>query len=387
MWAHVTSAEIQKHISNIFVKHHDSWLQFSSNFEHCFCQIRPCFYEATLHVPLSTVLQSGTLCAENVPIGVLEVRWSCGECVGMCELSPLRHVKTHSHAIYSINSINVKTPHIFFQVCRVNLWGSFPSSCHQSVLSGLVLFGFCRFVIKPLHLYVLCFREPLEVQDLLYLVSLPSSQPFASPCQSYYPGESRQYSCLMKTKAKDAMCNKHRSDLKKRSHVEFLFLHSFVTSWPSFFPKVWVVAKYGRLRLCEVEIFTEPLPTVTQVGGSRGQGKMTKVSSVENRWRNFSLWRGESPFGWAFSLHVVQCCNWPTQTADMLGAPWIWGCLNQNLSRSPSTMVPLAMSLSVLFAVPTTYPLNSQTKLGKRWTHRNCLEISWITPAKHLFSY
>ena len=167
----------------------------------------------------------------------------------------------------------------------MNLWGSFPSSCHQSVLSGLELFGFCRFVIKPLHLYVLCFREPWEVQDLLYLVSLPSSQPFASPCQSDYPGESRQYSCLMKTKAKDAkgnvmyvptvtlldvkLCNKHRSDLKKRSHVEFLFLHSFVTSWPSFFPEVWVVAKYGRLRLCEVEIFTEPLPTVTQVGGSR----------------------------------------------------------------------------------------------------------------------
>lgn len=53
----------------------------------------------------------------------------------------------------------------------------------------------------------------------------------------------------------------------------------FVTS---FFPEVWVVAKYGRLRLCEVEIFTEPLPTVTQVGGSRRvKGKMTKVSSVE----------------------------------------------------------------------------------------------------------
>ena len=33
-------------------------------------------------------------------------------------------------------------------------------------------------------------------------------------------------------------------------------LHSF---------EVWVVAKYGRLRLCEVELFTEPLPTVTQV--------------------------------------------------------------------------------------------------------------------------
>ena len=30
--------------------------------------------------------------------------------------------------------------------------------------------------------------------------------------------------------------------------------------------QVWVVAKYGRLRLCEVELFTEPLPTVTQVG-------------------------------------------------------------------------------------------------------------------------
>ena len=30
--------------------------------------------------------------------------------------------------------------------------------------------------------------------------------------------------------------------------------------------EVWVVAKYGRLRLCEVELFTEPLPTVTQVG-------------------------------------------------------------------------------------------------------------------------
>ena len=58
------------------------------------------------------------------------------------------------------------------------------------------------------------------------------------------------------------------------------------------------MAKYGRLRLCEVEIFTEPLPTVTQVGGSRRvKGKMTKVSSAENRSRNFSLWRGESPFG------------------------------------------------------------------------------------------
>eukprot|EP00913_Durusdinium_trenchii_P032744 g30652.t1 len=33
---------------------------------------------------------------------------------------------------------------------------------------------------------------------------------------------------------------------------------------------VWVVAKYGRLRLCEVELFTEPLPTVTQVSFDYG---------------------------------------------------------------------------------------------------------------------
>ena len=37
-----------------------------------FCQIRPCYYEATVHIPLSSVLQLGTLCAEDVPIGVLK---------------------------------------------------------------------------------------------------------------------------------------------------------------------------------------------------------------------------------------------------------------------------------------------------------------------------
>lgn len=104
--------------------------------------------------------------------------WGALELWGMwCELSPLRHVKTHSHAI------NVKTSHIFNQVCRVNLWGSFPSSCHQSVLSGLELFGFCRFVIKPLHLsdvsgnhgksktFCISFPSP-RVSDLHLLVNL-----------------------------------------------------------------------------------------------------------------------------------------------------------------------------------------------------------------------
>jgi len=34
-------------------------------------EVSPCLYEATLHVPLDTVLQQGTLCAENVPIGIM----------------------------------------------------------------------------------------------------------------------------------------------------------------------------------------------------------------------------------------------------------------------------------------------------------------------------
>ena len=66
---------------------------------------------------------------------------------------------------------------------------------------------------------------------------------------------------------------------------------AFTVSWPSFFPEVWVVAKYGRLRLCEVEIFTEPLPTVTQVGGSR---------RVQVRWQRLALQKIDeeiSPFG------------------------------------------------------------------------------------------
>ena len=35
-------------------------------------EVRPCSYEAILHVPLSDILQHGTLCAEDVPIGVLQ---------------------------------------------------------------------------------------------------------------------------------------------------------------------------------------------------------------------------------------------------------------------------------------------------------------------------
>ena len=55
-------------------------------------------------------------------------------------------------------------------------------------------FDFCRFVVKPFA-PLRRFREPLEVQDLLNLIQLPSRP-------SDYPGESRQYSCLMKTKPK-----------------------------------------------------------------------------------------------------------------------------------------------------------------------------------------
>lgn len=97
-------------------------------------EIRPCFYEATLHVPLSTVLQSGTLCAENVPIGVLE--------------------------------------------------------------------------------------DPFQV-------------PVTRACFQESRGST-----------------------------------------------VWVVAKYGRLRLCEVEIFTEPLPTVTQVSFDYGASGNESVGAV-----------------------------------------------------------------------------------------------------------
>lgn len=128
---------------------------------------------------------------------------------------------------------------------------------------------------------------------------------------SIYPGESRQYSCLMKTKAKDAkgnvtyvpivtlldvkLCNKHRSDLKKRSHVEFLFLHSFVTSWLRFFPRFgsWrsmdvfdSVRWRSSLSLCPRSRRSEG-----QGASRRVKGKVTKVSSAENRWRNFSLWK------------------------------------------------------------------------------------------------
>lgn len=39
-------------------------------------EVRPCSYEAILHVPLSDILQHGTLCAEDVPIGVLQA--GCG---------------------------------------------------------------------------------------------------------------------------------------------------------------------------------------------------------------------------------------------------------------------------------------------------------------------
>lgn len=48
---------------------------------------------------------------------------------------------------------------------------------------------------------------------------------------------------------------------------------------------VWVVAKYGRLRLCEVELFTEPLPTVTQVSfdyGASGNGSVGAVCGANN---------------------------------------------------------------------------------------------------------
>ncbi|CAK9071313.1 Uncharacterized protein SCF082_LOCUS35320 [Durusdinium trenchii] len=97
-------------------------------------EIRPCFYEATLHVPLSTILQQGTLCAEDVPIGVLE--------------------------------------------------------------------------------------DPFQV---------PATR-----------------ACMQESRGST----------------------------------VWVVAKYGRLRLCEVELFTEPLPTVTQVSFDYGASGNESVGAV-----------------------------------------------------------------------------------------------------------
>ena len=76
------------------------------------------------------------------------------------------------------------------------------------------------------------------------------------------------------------LCNKHRFDLK-RSNVE---VERFCCqkTWLRFFfqTKVWVVAKHGRLRLCEVEIFTEPLPTVTQVGSRVKEGQGVKVDTL-----------------------------------------------------------------------------------------------------------
>ncbi|CAK9036676.1 unnamed protein product [Durusdinium trenchii] len=97
-------------------------------------EIRPCFYEATLHVPLSTILRQGTLCAEDVPIGVLE--------------------------------------------------------------------------------------DPFQV---------PATR-----------------ACMQESRGST----------------------------------VWVVAKYGRLRLCEVELFTEPLPTVTQVSFDYGASGNESVGAV-----------------------------------------------------------------------------------------------------------
>ena len=35
-------------------------------------EVQPCFYEAIVHVPLSSILLRGMLCAANVPIGVLQ---------------------------------------------------------------------------------------------------------------------------------------------------------------------------------------------------------------------------------------------------------------------------------------------------------------------------
>ena len=130
-------------------------------------EVRPCSYEAILHVPLSDILQHGTLCAEDVPIGVLQAGLrgsSWVKLVGWIDMDTERCGKNDELIIIDplVYSVIQLMTDFSFRVPE-HPAGSLPSSSHSRLLPGAICKDGKKRDIRTIH-----FSQSEDITDITY---------------------------------------------------------------------------------------------------------------------------------------------------------------------------------------------------------------------------